>query len=516
MRFHNYLYILPILIISLVAPIPAGAQSVSKKGKAKTASTTKAKSAKAVTSTSKKTKTIGKAKTSTKTSGVKPPTTSEEAKRRQAETQKEIARTKEEIRKNEAEVKKGLNELGKLRENIAIAKKQVESAEQQVNDLDSAINRLESEITVGEDKLTTLRENYLKAIKKIRSNRNTNSDLAFIFSSKNFSEAMRRMRYLRQFSSWKEKQSAEISTRVAELKTQKNLLAQSKREKNEALAREVKARNQLNSRFQEQDALVVKLKQNGKALNSHLAKKQAEANDLRNRISSLIAQEQRKAEEAARKAEAERKAKEAKEAEAAKRAEEESKNLANNKDKNKDNNKDKDKGKNVDYAEARKRKPRSGDNKSGSDNSGSAAATSASTSGFASMKGTLPRPVSGSFRVTSPFGRHALPELPDVMYDNPGIDAQVDAGANALAVYSGKVSGVYMIPGYSTVVIVNHGNYYTVYGNIASPAVKVGDTIKQGQALGRLSAAEEDDSHSAIHFEVWKNREKLNPLDWIK
>ncbi len=70
-------------------------------------------------------------------------------------------------------------------------------------------------------------------------------------------------------------------------------------------------------------------------------------------------------------------------------------------------------------------------------------------------------------RLQAVSGRHSLPELPDVMYDNPGIDAEVTAGSVAQAVYAGKVSGVYMIPGFSTVVIVSHGNYYTVYGNLS-------------------------------------------------
>ena len=135
---------------------------------------------------------------------------------------------------------------------------------------------------------------------------------------------------------------------------------------------------------------------------------------------------------------------------------------------------------------------------------------------FEAAKGNLPRPVSGAFRVTSPFGRHPLPDLPDVMYDNPGIDAEVSQGASAQAVFSGRVSGVYMLPGYNTVVIVNHGGYYTIYGNIASSAVKVGDTVKQGQALGKLASDPDLPGHSSIHFEVWKNREKLNPMNWIR
>ena len=132
------------------------------------------------------------------------------------------------------------------------------------------------------------------------------------------------------------------------------------------------------------------------------------------------------------------------------------------------------------------------------------------------MRGSLPRPVGGAFNITSRFGPHSLPDLPDVVYDNPGIDAEVARGATAQAVYAGKVSGVYMIPGFSTVVIVNHGGYYTVYGNLSSASVKVGDVVKQGSGVGRVADSEDSPGHGQIHFEVWKNREKQDPMAWIR
>ena len=161
------------------------------------------------------------------------------------------------------------------------------------------------------------------------------------------------------------------------------------------------------------------------------------------------------------------------------------------------------------YADARKRTPRS-------NNTVNVSSAQSGATSFEGMKGKLPYPVAGPFRLTSRFGQQTLPDLPDVMYDNPGIDAEVNRGASAIAVYEGKVSGVYMIPGYNTVVIVNHGNYYTVYGNISSPSVKVGDMVSVGQGLGLLAAQEDDDTHGSIHFEVWRNREKLNPQEWLK
>ncbi len=381
------------------------------------------------------------------------------------------------------------------------------------------------------------------------------SGLAFVFASENFNQALRRMRYLRQFSRWKDRQSAAIDSKTSELKSQKESLAKTRGEHGAALRKQQSEQQSLQKQYSRQDAIVAELKANGNALKSHLSRKQAEANELRSRISALIAEEERRAaeerarQEAARKAEEERLAREEAarlEAEAAKEAaareaellaensrenskreaetrkeqkkleeakKKEAKKERKKKKKEKKPNEKQEQSKSVpqNYAEARKRVPGSAASKGVSAN-----ATVNSAGNFASMKGSLPKPASGSFKVTSRFGRQSLPDLPDVVYDNPGIDAEVSPGASALAVYGGKVSGVYMIPGYNTVVIVNHGNYYTVYGNILSPAVKVGDQVRAGQGLGALAPDDDDHSRSSIHFEVWKNREKLNPLEWIR
>lgn len=536
-------FLITSVMILLAAPIlPVEAEARTSHGKAEAAQTGKRKSA----ATSKKRSSAAKGTAKGKSSAGKRPAasgrkeTSAEMKRRQADTQKEIARTKEEIRRNEAEVKKGLGELGRLRTDIESGRRLVDEAAAQVKDLDSRIGSLEKEITAEEETLARLRADYLRTVRKMRARRNSSSALAFIFSSENFSQAMRRIRYLRQFAGWREKRSAEITARVEALKMNRERLADARRDKDAALSRHLAAQNALDARYRRQDALIGELRANGKALQSHLAGKQAEANDLRNRISALIAEEQRKArEEEQRKArlEAERRESEAREeqerkallAAAEKEESREAEKSAAGKDSGKDkkqtdkkkNDRKKQNDKKKDYAEARRRKPRSeapaGAAAPKADSKSSAKENTARAAGnFAAMRGSLPRPVAGEFRVTSRFGRHSLPELPDVMYDNPGIDAETAQGASAQAVYGGKVSGVYMIPGYATVVIVNHGGYYTVYGNISSPAVKVGDTVKQGQALGRLAPSEENPSSASIHFEVWKNREKQNPLDWIR
>lgn len=483
------------------------------------------------------------------------PTTSAEARKKQEAAEREIKQTEEQLRRNERSVRLGLTELGKLEADISVNKKKISELNAKINGLAGKITGLETDISKNESELGKLREEYLKAVKKMRIAKKNNSDLAFIFASDNFNQAVRRMRYLKEFREWKDRQSSEIDSKITLLKSQKDELSKAKDEENKALIAQKAANSTIEKQYIQQNALVAELKKNGEALKIHLSKKQSEANDLKNRVSQLIAEEQRKAAEEKARIEAQRREEELRKAEEQRKAEErenqllaESNNKGNSieenlttakssssksKTKTKENEKndkkdtarrrktkDKNTGstenKNIasveapkNYADARKRTPRS-------NNTVNVSSAQSGATSFEGMKGKLPYPVAGPFRLTSSFGQQTLPDLPDVMYDNPGIDAEVNRGASAIAVYEGKVSGVYMIPGYNTVVIVNHGNYYTVYGNISSPSVKVGDMVSVGQGLGLLAAQEDDDTHGSIHFEVWRNREKLNPQEWLK
>ena len=491
----------------------------------------------------------------------KAPESKAELQRRQQATQAEIAETRRKIQENDRQVSRNLAELGKLQGDIETAKKQVAATRNQVTTLQNRIGTLEGKIAQGDKEVARMRGEYLKAVKAVRKRKGSNSTLAYIFSSKSFGEARRRMRYLREFSEWRKKQTDEIQNELNVLNQERAALAQSRDMYGKALARNVTAQKQLETQYGKQDAIVVQLKANGSALKTHLAQKQQEANALKGRVAALIAAEQRAAEQreaerlAAEKRAAEQRAaeqraaeekaardrelamtpkpgkaeeakepakekpKEAKAKEQRKRRPKQSKQTQSKQQPKQDKAEPQKNAGNSgrEYADARNRRPRSDASVSSGSSSASASGSKpAGVSNFASMRGSLPRPVGGAFNITSRFGPHSLPDLPDVVYDNPGIDAEVARGATAQAVYAGKVSGVYMIPGFSTVVIVNHGGYYTVYGNLASASVKVGDVVKQGSAVGRVADSEDSPGHGQIHFEVWKNREKQDPLAWIR
>lgn len=486
-----------VLAASFVCVPDIGVQA-QRKSKGTTVQTKK----KSTGSQKKKTSTAPKKKTTVKPAqrSATKKETPEEVRRRQQKAQQEIKQTEEQIRENDRKVKTGLAELNRINASMGVTQKRVDSLAAQVKSLDDQIASLEEQSEATRAELEKLREAYRKAVKKMRQRRGGASALAFIFAADDFNQAMRRMRYLKQFSKWRADQSAKIEEKVQKLHYETELLSQTRSDKDRMLARESASRNQLASQKSRQDAVVANLKKNGNALRSHLRRKQAEARELSSRINALIAEEQRRQE---REREAAAKAEEKRLADAKKKADAASKNgeaAADDK---------KSAGSGRDYAQARKRNPR------GVKSDAAKAAEAGAASTFESLKGRLPRPVAGTFNVTGLFGRHPLPSLPNVEYDNPGIDAECAKGAYAQAVYPGRVSGVYMLPGYGTVVIVSHGSYYTVYGNLSSASVKVGDQISQGQRIGSLAPDPDDDSRSSIHFEVWRNRDKLNPLDWI-
>ena len=442
------------------------------------------------------------------------PKTSADAKKRHAAAQKEIQLTEEQIRENDMKVSKSLASLEIINQEINASNERIKNLNSRISSLDKEISGLETGINKNETELERLRNEYLKAVKRLRVTKKQKSDLAFIFSSKSFNQASRRIRYLKEFSKWKNKQTKEIDSIIEDLKDQKENLAKVKEEQTVALSLQNKAKAQLAIQQRQQESLVSELKENGKNLQALLKRKQAEAKELNNMISQLIAEEQRKAALEAERKERERlmaeNAKKNKEAAENKNKESSAKNNSTSSKKTPQTKNDEKAGtsNSQDYANARKRAPRSVNK--------TAPTETPVNADFQQMRGKLPAPTTGRFVVTSRFGRQNLPDLPDVEYENPGLDAQSDLGASARAVFKGKVSGVYLLPGYNTVVIVNHGGYYTVYGNISKPTVKTGDSVETGSNLGALALNDEDSSHTSIHFEVWKNREKLNPQEWLR
>ena len=134
---------------------------------------------------------------------------------------------------------------------------------------------------------------------------------------------------------------------------------------------------------------------------------------------------------------------------------------------------------------------------------------------FASNRGRLPFPLNGKYRIISTFGEHQHQELRHVRTNNNGIDIQTTSGTEARAVFDGVVTRVFVVPGYNNSVIVRHGNYLTVYGNLSHVYVKAGDNVTTRQSIGKIYTDTENNNETVLHFQLWKEKRKLDPELWL-
>ncbi len=131
---------------------------------------------------------------------------------------------------------------------------------------------------------------------------------------------------------------------------------------------------------------------------------------------------------------------------------------------------------------------------------------------FKNLSGRLPWP-SKNRSIEIPFGSIRHPTLKTVTI-NPGIDIKATAGDPVFSVAKGQVTRISYLRGFGNTVILSHGDgYYTVYARLGQIFVNEGEVVKGGTKIG---ATGEAGSEENLHFEIWSNREKQNPLKWLK
>lgn len=131
---------------------------------------------------------------------------------------------------------------------------------------------------------------------------------------------------------------------------------------------------------------------------------------------------------------------------------------------------------------------------------------------FEKSKGKLIWPVEEGF-VSSKFGRQPHPVFEHLTSENIGIDIRTNEGQQVRAVFEGKVIAVTTVPGMNHLIMIQHGDYFTVYARLKEVAVENGDIIKANAYLGKVFT--NDQNVSELQFQVWKNDNKLNPEDWL-
>ena len=110
------------------------------------------------------------------------------------------------------------------------------------------------------------------------------------------------------------------------------------------------------------------------------------------------------------------------------------------------------------------------------------------------------------------FGPYAIGDS-RIKGNNPGLTLEAAEGASVKTIHEGIVKDLFQIEG-SWGVVIQHGNYYTVYGNLSSVNVSKSDIIESGTIIG--TAASNSNGNSELEFLIMKNEKNIDPAPWIR
>ena len=374
--------------------------------------------------------------------------------------QKEIATFKKLLQNETKKEKSVLNEISAQKARIRLSEKLIRTTAKQMRLLDDDIYLTQLEINKLNRELNVLKEDYAKMIVKSYKSRNDQSRVMFVLSSQNFLQAYKRIQYMKQYAGFRKMQGDEIQEKQENLKQAVTRLEASKKEKEKVLAESEAEKKELEIQKQEQEKLVKLIQKDKKKYAADINKKQKEAKAIDAQIKKLIAE-----------AIAE----------------------ANRKNATKT-------GVKTPTATSSSKFVLTPEGKIVSDN-------------FKANKGKLPWPVEKGY-VFNKFGVRPHPTERNLTINNSGVEIATESGSNARAVFEGEVLQIQVIKGTNRkIVIIQHGDFMTIYQNLETVNVRTGDKVSFKQNLGRIAT---DASGKAIlKFLITQNVTTLNPELWL-
>jgi murein hydrolase activator len=394
--------------------------------------------------------------------------TQKELEKKRLQLTEEINFTSRLIEESQKQQSSSLNLYTQLQDRYKKRKELYQTILKESQILSNEIFLLEKEIQTIQKRIGTLTEQYSKMLRQSYRFQLMGKPWAFILGSQSTNQAFTRWRYLNQMKNFQKKQIILIEEQktlrilsLAELKKvkeSKDLLLKEEKKQTQLLESEVKALQKN----------LADLKKNEKKLKSDLEKYKKSQQQLTETINRIIKEEMERL-----KKEEEEKAK---------------------------------KGRESGTIESK-------DSKTLKNSLPETPQSLQVSQEFSSNKGKLPWPVKKGL-VSKPFGNQSHPTLPGLQITNNGIDIHTEPNAAVFSISEGTVVAVKFIPGSKNMVLLKHGQFYSVYSNLDNLQVSTQQNVSRGQIIGYSAKNEITETHE-IHFELWKNRELLNPLDWL-
>jgi septal ring factor EnvC (AmiA/AmiB activator) len=379
-----------------------------------------------------------------------------------AQLQKEKQQNLEKIKEterilNETSQQKtnSLGELSALNQRILQQEQLIGSIKSEITLLDRDIDEDTDMIDALKEDVEELKKEYSSMIFAAQKANNKVDQLTFIFSATSFNQLSMRLKYMQQYSKARKDQAEAIARTQKILESQIRQTETVKTAKSSLLNDELKESKSLTSLKTKQRTVVRALQKEERRLRSDIDETRQAVAELDRLIDAIIREEIARAEREARE------------------------------------------------ARARAATPKVNE---------SAIALSAS---FEENRHKFAWPSSGF--ISQKFGKQPHPALKGIVIDNKGINIQTRQDEKVKAIFTGEVRMVAAMGVIGNSVIVNHGDYYSVYAGLKEVFVKRGDKVTANQEIGQLMI--NGDGVSELRFMIYKNSNPptaLDPQTWLR
>ena len=366
-----------------------------------------------------------------------------------AQLEKDIALLNRKLDQNNKSSSQALSSLSLVRNKISAREKLIRSCDQTLAVLGDSIAVCQKEMKRLQERYDTLSLYYGRLVRGAYKNRDSRMWYMYILASESVGQGLSRAAYLRRLSAEMSGQAVKIQETSARLETERERLEKLRAEAADMRSRIEQERSSLKEEESQAGRLVSQLQKDRKQYEKQLQQKNRQKQELNRKIEQLIREQSKKT---------------------------------------------------------------AGGKTQGGAKSTSTEVDTRLSNEFAANKSRLPWPVEGT--VVESFGKHQHPVYKNIeLPQNNGVTLVVKPGTQAKAVFNGKVTQVVVLPGYNQCVLVNHGEYFTLYAKLKSVSVKAGDSIRTGQVVGIVDSIGGED---LFHFELWKGTTPQNPENWLR
>ena len=365
---------------------------------------------------------------------------------------KEIEKINSLLFQEKKEEKSILVAVEDLNYKIAVRQNLIRVTNQQANILTREINSNQDEITRLRKKLTLLKEEYAAMVVKSYKSKSEESKVMFLLSSTNFQQAYKRLQYIKQYADHQKKQAQLIKEQTVKLQELNTSLSKQKEEKQKLIDANRRSRQQLQKELDQQEDMVSSIKKNLRSYNAQIKTKRQEVDKIDREIERIIRDAM---------ANSNKKAGKATTSNTFAMTPEEKELAAN----------------------------------------------------FTSNKGKLPWPVNQGV-VKMRYGKQKSLIDKTVTINSNGVRIATNKGEKVRAVFQGTVHSIMVPKNGNNVVLVQHGNYFTVYKNLTKINVKKGDKVSTKQIIGEVNT-DRVTGESLLSFVIFKDGKTQNPANWI-